>query len=79
MQLDIPECYKRGCKYYLGVKSDYFSVYNYCKAFPDGIPRDIAYGSNTHSEVQKGQVGDFVYQKRSRTRQKSPDKKMPST
>ncbi len=62
MLLDMPRCFERGCKYYLGVKKSGKMPYNYCKAFPDGIPHDIAYGSNTHSKVQQGQVGDFVFE-----------------
>ena len=76
--LDKSRCAERDCKHYHGFKFDYFSVYHYCKAFPDGIPSDISSGSNTHYEVQKGQVGNFVYQKRSRTKPKSPVKKKPS-
>jgi len=30
---------------------------NYCKAFPDGIPDEIAYGDNKHTEPYPGDNG----------------------
>jgi len=50
-----PKCYKRRCKYYNGVymrvEGNEASEIHICKAFPEGIPFDIAYGSNPHIEV----------------------------
>ncbi|HZK08638.1 MAG TPA: hypothetical protein VFC92_10605 [Bacteroidales bacterium] len=34
-----------------------------CPAFPKGIPMDIWNGHNPHTEIYKGQVGNFVYEK----------------
>lgn len=49
--LDEPKCWTRGCKHYLGVKSDdddedEVNERPVCEAFPDGIPEEIAYGDN---------------------------------
>jgi len=55
-----PECYKRKCKHFIGVKQPdgtEMSERVYCKAFPDGIPYDIAYGDNRHTEPYKGDHG----------------------
>jgi hypothetical protein len=43
-----PKCYTRKCKYFIGVKQDNEeeeTERNVCKAFPDGIPDEIAYGN----------------------------------
>jgi hypothetical protein len=61
-----PECFKRKCRHWLGINSGdgtEAGEYVYCTAFPRGIPYEIAYGTNPHSEVQKGQVGDYIYEK----------------
>lgn len=54
-----PNCSKRRCKYYIGVKmmieADESSETHTCQAFPEGIPGDIAYGSNPHVEVHPEQ------------------------
>ena len=58
-------CSKRGCIHYLGVKQDQESEMgerNICKAYPDGIPDEIAYGEFPHDEVYPGQNGDFIFQ-----------------
>lgn len=33
-----------------------------CKAFPEGIPDDIANGERLHDKVEPNQVGDFVFE-----------------
>jgi len=35
-----------------------------CKAFPKGVPNDIAYGNNLHLTVVNGQKGDYVFEER---------------
>ena len=57
--LTEPTCYKRNCKYYLGVKNDgdESTERNYCEAFPDGIPNEIADGKNKHLKPYKGDHG----------------------
>jgi hypothetical protein len=56
-----PNCYKRKCKHYIGVKNFSSKVEgderNICEAFKDGIPHEIAYGSNLHTESFKGDNG----------------------
>ncbi len=62
--LEEPECHKRKCIHFHGVKQPdgtEMSEVVYCKAFPDGIPEDIAYGGNGHTEKHKDQVGAFVF------------------
>lgn len=61
-----PKCWERNCKHYIGIKQpdgSERSEVDYCKAFPDGIPRDIAYGDNKHEAVVKGQEGNFIFEK----------------
>lgn len=54
-----PRCFDRKCKHYTGVvqtrPGDESSERNVCPAFPEGIPYDIAYGSNPHREVHPEQ------------------------
>jgi len=59
-----PNCYKRKCKHFLGVKSDGLEKNErvYCVAFPDGIPDEIAYGDNKHLKPYKGDHG-IIYKK----------------
>ncbi|MBW1702068.1 MAG: hypothetical protein JRJ11_13285 [Deltaproteobacteria bacterium] len=61
-----PKCWTRQCKHYLGViqpDGTEMTETNSCKAFPDHIPYEIAYGNDLHTTVKKGQVGTFVYEK----------------
>jgi hypothetical protein len=60
------KCVERNCKWYEGIKQpneDELIEFHYCKAFPDGILRDIILGKNLHDEVIEGQKGDFIYEK----------------
>lgn len=50
-----PQCFKRKCKHLIGPDPARGIVT--CKAFPDGIPDDIAYGDNLHLVPQKGDHG----------------------
>jgi hypothetical protein len=45
-----PECHKRNCRWYIGIKNDGTeeTERHYCAAFPDMIPDEIAYGDNKH-------------------------------
>jgi hypothetical protein len=55
-----PECYFRKCIHYKGIKqSDRTESTEkpYCKAFPDGIPSEIAYGDNKHLKPYPGDNG----------------------
>jgi len=70
MQLQEPECYKRQCIHFIGVKTieeeteEHPEIdVNYCEAFPAGIPDDIAYGDNLHLKPVDNQGNDIVYEK----------------
>jgi len=58
--LTPPQCYLRRCKHYQGVRhlreADESTEVNYCPAFPEGIPNDIAYGANLHTEPHADQT-----------------------
>jgi len=61
-----PTCYTRKCKHYLGVKwfgEEESTEDNYCSAFPDGIPQEIAYGKNKHLVKCCGQGNGIVYER----------------
>ena len=55
-----PKCYTRQCKHYLGFmqpNGTEMSEVNYCFAFPNGIPKEIAYGDNPHTAPFPGDHG----------------------
>ena len=61
-----PQCYKRDCKHFIGVKKSdgtEMSERVVCKAFPEGIPFEIAYGDNKHLKPLKNQKNKIVYEK----------------
>lgn len=62
-----PECFRRGCKHFLGVGNDdpdgnEIGEYVKCEAFPDGIPDEIAYGDDPHLSPVPGQGNDIVFE-----------------
>jgi len=60
-----PNCYKRRCRHYLGVRQPdvtELNEFHYCPAFPDGIPDEIAYGDNPHTEPLPGQGNTIVFE-----------------
>jgi len=61
-----PKCSIRDCKHFSGIKqpdgTEEGGEFVYCPAFPDGIPDDIAYGEDKHTEVHKDQVGTLTYE-----------------
>ncbi len=61
MIIEKPKCWERECKHFIGIKEldskDPFSLVPVCKAFPDGIPEEIAYGDNLHLESFPGDRG----------------------
>jgi hypothetical protein len=64
--LATPKCWKRQCKYYVGnIQPDGTELTedNFCGAFPEGIPNEIAYGDNKHDKVLKDQAKPYVYEK----------------
>jgi len=55
-----PNCSKRNCVNFLGVvqpDGTEKTEVNYCRAFPNGIPDDIAYGDNLHLKPIEGDNG----------------------
>ena len=55
-----PRCYTRRCRHFAGVKqSDETEETEklVCRAFTDGIPEDIAFGTNKHTEPFPGDKG----------------------
>lgn len=59
--LSESNCQKRHCRYFLGLSEpqtvggdDYLYV---CKAFPKGIPEEIAFGDNPHTKPVEGDHG----------------------
>lgn len=67
--LEPPKCYYRKCKHYIGVlqrvEGDEDTEVLVCKAFPDeGIPDEIAYGDDPHTEVHLLQDNTIVFEKR---------------
>ena len=63
--LEEPKCWTRNCKHFLGVTQPDGTEETevvYCKAFPDGIPEEIAYGDDPHDKILLGQTGRFVYE-----------------
>lgn len=58
--IEEPKCSKRGCKHFQGVRwlgKDEASERPVCAAYPDGIPKEIAYGDNPHTTPHKGDNG----------------------
>jgi hypothetical protein len=63
--LVAPECYIRKCKNYLGVlqpDGTEMTETNYCSAYPESIPADIAYGKDKHLKVRDDQDNKFVFE-----------------
>lgn len=61
-----PQCFKRRCKHFEDVNQPdgtELTEVNVCKAFPNGIPDKIAYGSNKHLKPIQGQGNEVVYAK----------------
>ena len=55
-----PNCNKRHCKHFIGAdqpNGTEASERVVCKAFPRGIPDNIAYGENLHLEPVEGDNG----------------------
>lgn len=61
-----PTCWARKCKHYIGViqpDGTELTETNSCKAFPESIPAEIAYGENRHLRPLPGQGNKIVFEK----------------
>ena len=61
-----PTCWTRKCKHYIGViqpDGTEMTETNSCKAFPKGIPSEIAYGNNRHTKPLSDQGNDIIFEK----------------
>ena len=56
--MTIPNCFKRKCRHFI-VPSDeeFFPSKAVCRAFPNGIPDEIAFGDNLHTTPYPGDHG----------------------
>jgi hypothetical protein len=63
MVLREPKCYTRKCRHFGGVKIIDGNPVNWCAAFLGGIPDEIAYGDNPHTEPFPND-GGIRYKKR---------------
>lgn len=64
--LQVPNCFNRGCKHYLGVTQPdgtERTERSICRAYPEGIPDDIAYGDDKHLTVRPDQNNTTVFEK----------------
>lgn len=60
-------CMKIKCKHFefvkeIGGRGEKYQRY-VCKAFPKGIPDEFVSGEKIHTEVIKGQKGNYTYEK----------------
>lgn len=63
--IDEPRCFSRNCKHFIGViqpDETELSEKVACKAFPKGIPMEIAYGDNLHKTPLSNQDNDIVFE-----------------
>jgi len=57
------QCWSRKCRWFVGIAQQGGPEISLCGAFPDGIPKEIAYGENTHGRIITGQAKPYVYEK----------------
>ena len=60
-----PKCSKRKCKHFIGVlQSDGTELTEkvVCEAYPKGIPDDIAYGNDLHTEIRDDQENEIIFE-----------------
>lgn len=61
-----PRCFIRNCVHYRGATwfgDEEETENNFCNAFPEGIPEEIAYGDNLHLQPLKNQKNDITFEK----------------
>ena len=57
------QCWSKQCRWFVGVARQGGPETPLCGAFPDGIPKEIAYGENIHDRVVPGQAKLYTYEK----------------
>ena len=63
--LTRPECLARNCVYWIGIEmkgDDESTERPYCRAYPDGIPEEIAYGNDKHLSLRGDEVEEVFYE-----------------
>ena len=69
--ISTPKCYERKCKHFQGIedtgkgdsKIEDSGLILVCAAFPEGIPKAIAYGDDPHYTPLDTQGNDIEYEK----------------
>lgn len=60
-----PNCHKRSCIHFLGhqrADGTDETLAHICRAYPNGIPSEIAFGNDLHLEVKDGQTGEYTFE-----------------
>jgi hypothetical protein len=52
------KCYERRCKHFQGTAMGH----DFCAAFPDGVPDEIAHGENQHTAPLQDQGNGIVFE-----------------
>ena len=52
------KCYERRCKHFQGTAMGH----DFCEAFPDGVPDEIAHGENLHTAPLQDQGNGIVFE-----------------
>ncbi len=56
--MTIPNCFKRKCRHFMiSPEEESFQSKVVCRAFPAGIPEEIAFGDNLHTAPYPGDHG----------------------
>ncbi len=65
--IKAPRCFQRHCKHYQGIAPpDGIELTGrpVCKAYPNGIPDEIAYGNDLHHTVRDDQDNDITFKRK---------------
>lgn len=66
-QIAEPQCFARNCVHFTGSREGTGDeIIVTCKAFPGGIPDEIAYGNNPHTTPFEGDGGTVFKQAKDR-------------
>ncbi len=61
-----PKCWERKCKHFIGAYQPDGTERTervICKAYPKGIPYEVAYGNYKHLRVREDQDNEIVFEK----------------